>query len=106
MAVSTQPVKPTGVKPPQENGVIPPLENGDRLTRAEFERRYDAMQELKKAELIEGEVFMPSPVRHGRHSHPHTDHLLRSQGKRRADLPEAKAGEWLWQYNDGKKAQP
>jgi Uma2 family endonuclease len=28
------------------------LENGDRLTRAEFERRYDAMPNLKKAELI------------------------------------------------------
>ena len=33
------------------------LENGDRLTRAEFERRYDAMPDLKKAELIEGEVY-------------------------------------------------
>jgi Uma2 family endonuclease len=52
---------------------IPPLENGDRLTCAEFERRYEAMPELKKAELIEGVVHMPSPVRqryHGRqHSH-------------------------------------
>ncbi|HKX33066.1 MAG TPA: Uma2 family endonuclease [Blastocatellia bacterium] len=27
-----------------------PLENGDRLTRAEFERRYHAMPELKKAD--------------------------------------------------------
>jgi Uma2 family endonuclease len=51
---------------------IPPLENGDRLTRAEFERRYDAMPELKKAELIDGEVYIPSPVRQDRHSHPHT----------------------------------
>jgi hypothetical protein len=42
---------------------IPPLENGDHLTRDEFERRYEAMPELKKAELIEGEVHMPSPVR-------------------------------------------
>ncbi|WP_293029234.1 hypothetical protein [Moorena sp. SIO3I8] len=25
------------------NPTIPPLENGDRLTQAEFERRYDAM---------------------------------------------------------------
>ena len=48
------------------------MENGDRLSRGEFERRYEAMPELKKAELIEGEVYMPSPVRHGRHSHPHT----------------------------------
>lgn len=32
---------------------IPPLESGDRLTRAEFERRYKATPEKFKAELIE-----------------------------------------------------
>jgi Uma2 family endonuclease len=42
---------------------ILPLENGDRLTRSEFERRYQAMPEQKKAELIEGRVYMASPVR-------------------------------------------
>jgi Uma2 family endonuclease len=47
------------------------LENGDRLTRAEFERRYQAMPEVKKAELIEGIVHMPSPVRSKRHGRPH-----------------------------------
>jgi Uma2 family endonuclease len=52
---------------------IPPLHNGDRLTRAEFERRYAAMPELKKAELIEGIVYMPSPVRAKHHSIPHAD---------------------------------
>ena len=31
----------------------PPLENGDHLTRCEFERRYSAMPDVKKAELIE-----------------------------------------------------
>jgi Uma2 family endonuclease len=51
---------------------IPELENGDRLTRAEFERRYDAMPQLKKAELIEGEIYIPSPVRHQRHGRPHS----------------------------------
>src|SRR4051795_9594200 len=50
---------------------IPPLQNGDRLTRDEFERRYDAMPGLKKAELIEGVVYMPSPVRLRRHGQPH-----------------------------------
>src|SRR3954469_22628621 len=50
---------------------VPPLENGDRLTRDEFERRYDAMPHLKKAELIEGVVFMPSPVRHDKHGRQH-----------------------------------
>jgi Uma2 family endonuclease len=50
----------------------PPLENGDRLTRAEFERRYDAMPHLKKAELLDGVVYMPSPVRQAAHSDPHS----------------------------------
>lgn len=46
------------------------LEPGDRLTRAEFERRYRAMPLVKKAELIEGVVYMPSPVRLARHGRP------------------------------------
>src|SRR5579862_5874805 len=53
------------------NVAIPPLEPGDRLTREEFERRYDAMPNLKKAELIEGIVYMGSPVRLGHHGQPH-----------------------------------
>jgi hypothetical protein len=55
--------------------VIPPLVHGDRLTRDEFERRYDAMPHLKKAELIEGEVHMPSPVRLEHHGGPHADFI-------------------------------
>jgi Uma2 family endonuclease len=50
---------------------IPPLEPGDHLTRPEFERRYKAMPKLKKAELIEGVVYMPSPVRFEQHGSPH-----------------------------------
>jgi hypothetical protein len=50
---------------------IPPLQHGDRLTRDEFERRYDAMPHLNKAELIDGVVYMPSPVNHVDHGHPH-----------------------------------
>jgi Uma2 family endonuclease len=46
---------------------IPLLRAGDRLTRAEFERRYAAMPNVKKAELLEGVVHMPSPVRHTHH---------------------------------------
>ena len=42
---------------------VPRLESGDRLTRDEFERRYEAMPDLKKAELIEGVVYVPSPIR-------------------------------------------
>lgn len=50
---------------------IPPLENGDRLSRAEFERRYEAMPDVK-AELIEGVVYMSSPVRVKNHGEPHS----------------------------------
>jgi Uma2 family endonuclease len=67
VATTVKPAEPTAPPAP----ATPPLENGDRLTRAEFERRYDAMPGLKKAELIEGVVYMPSPVRHRHHSSPH-----------------------------------
>jgi hypothetical protein len=49
---------------------VPPLQHGERLSREEFERRYEAMPELKKAELIEGVVYMPSPVRVQQHGNP------------------------------------
>ena len=49
-----------------------PLENGDRLTRREFERRYAARADIKKAELIEGVVHMPSPGRFSSHGEPHS----------------------------------
>ena len=59
---------------------LPPLENGDRLTRLEFERRYQAMPKVKKAELIEGVVYMASPLRFT-HAKPHGDLMG-----------------WLWTY--------
>jgi Uma2 family endonuclease len=49
----------------------PPLESGDSLTRTEFERRYQAMSDIKKAELIEGVVYMASPLRYRNHGVPH-----------------------------------
>jgi Uma2 family endonuclease len=52
---------------------VPPLQPGDRLTRAEFERRYDATPGLKKAELIDGVVYMTSSVPQVGHSAPHFD---------------------------------
>ncbi|MEP7187847.1 MAG: Uma2 family endonuclease [Roseiflexaceae bacterium] len=50
---------------------ILPLTSGDRLTRREFERRYQAMPENFKAELIEGVVYVASPVRYASHGTPH-----------------------------------
>ncbi|MBW4562732.1 MAG: Uma2 family endonuclease [Mojavia pulchra JT2-VF2] len=55
---------------PLEN--LPPLQSGDRLTRPEFERRYAAAPHIKKAELIEGIVYVASPLRHEQHGKPHS----------------------------------
>ncbi|RCJ40780.1 hypothetical protein A6770_10260 [Nostoc minutum NIES-26] len=60
---------------------IPPLESGDRLSRHEFERRYTAMPHIKKAELIEGIVYVASPLRFNSHGKPHANLIG-----------------WLWTY--------
>ena len=49
---------------------LPALQNGDRLRSREFLRRYEAMPEVKKAELIEGVVYMGSPVGAEEHGEP------------------------------------
>ncbi len=65
----------------QHPRIIPLLENGDLLSRAEFERRYQAMPYVKKAELIEGIVYMASPLRFQPHAEPHANLIG-----------------WLWSY--------
>lgn len=70
----------------------PPLEPGDRLTRTEFEHRYDAMPPGKKAELIEGVVYMPSPVRFRRHGQPHA-HLIGWLVQYEAETPGVATGD-------------
>lgn len=60
---------------------ILPLENGDRLSRHEFEKRYAASPHVKKAELIEGVVYVASPLRFQRHAEPHSNLVG-----------------WLWNY--------
>lgn len=62
MAMQTMtPTREATTRPGRETW-RPPLESGDRLTRAEFERRYAARPDIKKAELVEGVVYVPSPV--------------------------------------------
>src|SRR4051812_22791965 len=56
-----------------KRALLPPLQHGDRLTRKEFERRYDAMPNLKKAELLRGIVYMPPPVSDAFHGEPQFD---------------------------------
>jgi len=83
----TQRVTPSGIK----TGVLAPLESGDRLTRAEFGRRFDAMPHLKKAELIERVVYIPAPVRH-RHGEAHA-HIAGWLGVYCAVTPGASLGD-------------
>jgi Putative restriction endonuclease len=71
---------------------LPPLEPGDHLTRDEFERRYEAMPHVKKAELIEGIVYMPSPVRLDQHGEPQAT-LIWWLGSYRALTPGVRVGD-------------
>lgn len=71
---------------------VPELRAGDRLTRAEFERRYAAMPHVKKAELIEGVVYMPSPVTQEDHGGPHFD-VITWLGVYRAGTPGVEGGD-------------
>jgi Uma2 family endonuclease len=88
MAVSNT----TGLSSAELDAAVLALENGDRLTRVEFERRYDAMPKLKKAELIEGVVYLPSPVRHRQHGAPHA-HLIGWLGQYAANMPGVEVGD-------------
>src|SRR5437773_4705548 len=68
-----------GIKSPSPaSGRTPRLLNGDHLAVPEFERRYGAMPEIKKAELIEGIVVMSPPISntHGE-SHGTITYLLK-----------------------------
>jgi hypothetical protein len=84
----TAPVKRPATRSPD----VPLLANGDNLDRLEFERRYNAMPEVNKAELIEGVVYMPSPVRYGRHSNPHFN-LITWMGMYAAATPGVAGGD-------------
>ena len=53
--------------PATKRPAIPRLNNGDHLKRAEFERRYEAMPETTRAELIQGIVYMSPPARYETH---------------------------------------
>ena len=76
----------TRQRSPQKSSRTPPLNAGDRLSRAEFERRDQAHPEINKAELIEGVVHMPSPVHFTLHSQPHVD-IITWLGLYRAATP-------------------
>lgn len=87
--MSDQPLPLTSMFAPARH--LPPLENGDRLTSREFERRYNAMPELKKAELIEGIVHKASPLRFQPHAQPH-GRLITWLGVYQAATPQVQMG--------------
>lgn len=76
----------------RQTASIPPLRTGDHLTVKEFERRYRAMPHVKKAELIEGVVYMPSPVSDEYHGTPHA-HLVTWAGVYTAHTPGTQPGD-------------
>ena len=70
---------------------LPPLESGDRLTREEFHRRYCARPDIRKAELIEGVVYVASPARFGVHDEPQSMMVMWT-GVYAASAPGVRAG--------------
>ena len=76
MAVQSVPAPAPPLSPGENDAPAPvrrlSLENGDRLTRREFERRYATRPDIKKAELIEGVVYMSAAVRITSHAEPHS----------------------------------
>jgi len=60
--------RPTAANVPQDQAL--PLETGDHLDQTTFHARYAAMPEDVQAELIEGVVYMASPV-HDTHGESH-----------------------------------
>lgn len=87
-----QPFASTPTRPRRKTAGVPPLNAGDRLSRAEFERRYQAHPEINKAELIEGVVHMPTPVHFVQHSQPHVD-IIAWLGLYRAATPGVVGGD-------------
>jgi Uma2 family endonuclease len=57
--------------PTSAPAAAPPLIAGQCMSREEFEQRYSAHPEIKHAELIEGVVYVSSPIRIAYHAKPH-----------------------------------
>ena len=83
----------------------PPLRDGDRLTASEFILRWEAMPDLKHAELIDGIVYMASPV-----SYPHSRFHMALSGwllKYEAGTPGCEGGsEGTWLMGGQNVPQP
>ena len=76
---------------PASTSSVPILESGDHLSRADFHRRFCARPDIHKAELIEGVVFVASPVRMI-HGEPHA-HIIGWLYMYRAHRPGLRVGD-------------
>lgn len=82
---------------------IPSLNNGDQLDQSEFHRRYQHMPEGIKAELVEGVVYMASPV-HRLHGIYHLK-MAMIFGLYECDTPGVEAAD-NWTAILGNKSEP
>ena len=84
----------------------PALESGDRMDRAEFERRYMCRPDIKKAELIKGVVYVASPVRIIEHGDPHGILVGELHAYRKATPGVLLTDNGTWRPADGSEVQP
>lgn len=84
---------------------LPTLESGDHLSRQEFHRRYCERPDIGKAELVEGVVYLPSPVS-AYHAEP--DNVMGTWlGSYRARHPDVRAANNLTvKLDDRNEVQP
>jgi hypothetical protein len=92
------------VNPVPSQGILP-LEPGDHLSVEEFHRRYLAMPNVKKAELIDGVVYMPSPISIEGHGSPHVNFAV-WLGTYRIFTPGIEAGDNSTVLIPGSKSEP
>ena len=78
------------------------LESGDVMTREEFHRRYSARPDIKKAELVEGIVYVGGRVRVREHAEPNAA-IAGWLGNYAAYAPEIRVG--LTRHGDPRRPQ-
>ena len=81
------------------------LENGDRLGRREFHRRYAADPRDRKAELVEGVVYVASPLRAREHGTPPAA-LMAWAGTYAAEHPEVQIADATAFLDSDDEVQP
>ncbi|MGI8926601.1 MAG: Uma2 family endonuclease [Tepidiformaceae bacterium] len=84
----------------------PALDSGDRLDREEFERRYAIRTDVAKAELVQGVVYVASPVRSQQHGQPHAMLITRLGIYRESHSGVILDDNAAWRVPGGSEVQP